>query len=138
MPRRTVPADLDRTGDVTRMVREAAAAAGIAAERARRLELAVEEAFVNICHHAFPDGGGEVVVSLEAAGGGLTVELEDGGPAFDPLVVRGEPGDELESRDLGGVGLPMIRQLADSVRYRRDGDRNRLSLSLEPSGRGRE
>ena len=135
MPRRTVPADLDRTGDITRMVRDAAAAAGIPAERTRRLELAVEEAFVNICHHAFPAGGGEVVIRLEGAAGGLTVELEDTGPAFDPLGCHGELGDDLESRSPGGVGLPMIRQLADRVSYRRDRGRNRLALTLEPVGR---
>ena len=135
MLRRTVPADLDRTGDVTRMVREAAAAAGFPAERALRLELAVEEAFVNICRHAFPDGGGEVVVRLRPEAGQLTVELEDAGPAFDPLGVRTQlEGHDLESRSPGGVGLPMIRRLADSVTYRRLRGRNRLSLTLDRHG----
>ncbi len=133
MPRRLVPADLARAREVTRLVGEAAAKAGLPPEKGRRLELAVEEAFVNICLHAYPDGGGEVALTIDVEPAALTVELEDTGPAFDPLAPSPQPDGDLATRPLGGVGLPMIRRLPDRADYRRDGGRNVLTLVLERS-----
>ena len=58
------------------------------------------------------------------------VEVEDDGRAFNPLDLP--PVDTtvpLEQRPVGGLGVHMIRQLMDSVEYRRADGRNILTLT---------
>ena len=53
---------------------------------------------------------------------------DDGSP-FDPLASR-EPQIDLpvEEREIGGLGIHLIKNLTDEVSYRRDGDSNLLTM----------
>ncbi len=56
-------------------------------------------------------------------------EISDDGVAFDPLKVP--PPDltaDLESRPIGGLGVHFVKTLMDEVAYRREGDRNVLTM----------
>ena len=65
----------------------------------------------------------------------LLLRFEDSGPAFNPLAA---PPPDLESplgqRQLGGLGVHLVRALTASQRYARVGDRNVLELSLPLAG----
>jgi anti-sigma regulatory factor (Ser/Thr protein kinase) len=56
--------------------------------------------------------------------------IEDNGIPFDPTVAAAsEPGGELDDRPIGGLGLHLVRQSIDRMHYRRDGERNVLTIS---------
>jgi len=125
-----VPAEIASLKECCAFVRRGAEATGLASEEIDRLDLVLEELFVNIARHAYSPGTGQVEVgySVEAPGR-LWVEITDSGRAFNPLA--GDPPDfslGLADRPLGGMGLFLVKALADSVRYERDGNCNRISF----------
>ena len=95
------------------------------------LQLALEEAVVNIMQYAFAPGTtGEITISVEHDAGELLFSLEDGGLPFDPTEVADAnvslPADQ---REVGGLGIYIVRQIMDKVEYSRCGERNILRLT---------
>lgn len=83
------------------------------------LVLAINEAVTNILLHGYNDQPGPVTVCVEADGDDILVRLSDDAPLFDPTSVP--PPDinlPLEDRPLGGLGVHMMRQLTNELRYR--------------------
>jgi serine/threonine-protein kinase RsbW/sigma-B regulation protein RsbU (phosphoserine phosphatase) len=69
------------------------------------------------------------------AGGRLTVTVADDGIPFDPLTVA--PPDTtlpLADRDVGGLGIHLVRHLVDDIIYRRIGARNETTLVKNVAG----
>jgi serine/threonine-protein kinase RsbW len=129
---RNYPATLPHVNGVVELVSALAAAAGISPERQMRLELAVEEAVTNLCRHAYAGRGGELTVRINTTESALAVELEDAGPPFDPLAAP--PPDltlGLEQRRPGGLGIFLIRRSVDDVAYRRERERNILTMVMK-------
>ena len=128
-----LPAELDQLPVFLDHVRQTAQAAGLAEAQGTRLELAVEEALVNVFNYAYAERTqpGVVACRVMVETDGLTVEIVDEGPPFDPLA-RPDPDTalELEQRQPGGLGIFMIRQLTDAVSYRREEDRNVLTIRM--------
>lgn len=97
------------------------------------LDLLVEEIFMNIARHAYPEGTSGVVTAAYtvAAPGELAVEFSDQGVAFDPLTVSPpDLADDLNQRRVGGLGVFLLKELADSLSYRREQGWNRLTLGI--------
>jgi anti-sigma regulatory factor (Ser/Thr protein kinase) len=113
-------------------VTDLAGKAGLGPERGARLELAVEEWVVNLCRHAFGKRAGRIEVVVRRGDGGLVVEIADDGPTFDPTA-KPEPdvAAPLEERKPGGLGLLLMRRMTDQVLYRRDGERNVVTLRVD-------
>ncbi|MGH7316347.1 MAG: ATP-binding protein, partial [Candidatus Rokuibacteriota bacterium] len=57
---------------------------------------------------------------------------EDTGPPHDPFaaVTSPDPGAAVEDRPVGGLGVLLVSAMARQVEYRREGDRNRISLVI--------
>ena len=107
-------------------------------DAANLVELAVAEAFTNICRHAFPDRDHEPIqLSLIHEGSHFTVLLQDHSPVgFDPALV---PDPRLDHHDImaapeGGWGVFIIREAMDDVSYTRINGRNCLRLSKKLAG----
>lgn len=89
------------------------------------LQLIVEEACVNVMHHAYPAGQGgplTLAVRIVNEGGPRRIEmtLEDRGRPFDPLSVAPvDTAATVEARAPGGLGVHLIRQLSDRQHYQR-------------------
>ena len=101
------------------------------------VELATEEALINIIHYAYPERAGEVEIRYRKDGDTvLKLEIMDNGIPFDPLSLS-EPdlAANLSDRKVGGLGVMLIREMAAEVRYRRDGDANVLTLIFQNSPR---
>ena len=103
--------------------------------QAMRLQLAAEEAVTNVVDYAYAVNAGASDKYLEAAfwqeDGFLTLVLEDGGIAFDPLA--GEIADSdlpLAERSPGGWGTAMLRRFTDAAFYARQDGKNILRLSV--------
>jgi serine/threonine-protein kinase RsbW len=93
-------------------------------------ELALEEILANIISYGYADDREhEITVSLDAQPGEVRVDVEDDGRPFNPLESP-EPytGDSLEDRPVGGLGIHLVRALMDGLEYRRQGDRNLLTM----------
>lgn len=128
-----LPAELDHLPVFLDHVRQTAQAAGLEEASGIRLELAVEEALVNVVNHAYAGQNhpGVVACRVIVEVDGLTVEIVDEGPPFNPLT-QPEPDTtlELEQRQPGGLGIFMIQQLTDEVSYHREEDRNVLTIRM--------
>lgn len=95
------------------------------------LNLALEEAVVNVINYAYPEGtAGEVIIDAAATDTALSFTLSDGGKPFDPTA-RKEPdlNAGVEDRPIGGLGIHLVRQIMDNVRYERRGEKNVLILT---------
>ena len=105
---------------------------GFTDKRVKEIELATEEALVNIFNYAYPEGDGEVEVScIQEHGAGLIIEISDNGAPFDPLSLSDpDISADIADREIGGLGVFFIRQMVDEVRYRRDKGSNILTFVL--------
>ncbi|MBO7465857.1 MAG: ATP-binding protein, partial [Bacteroidales bacterium] len=86
------------------------------------LNLAVEEAVVNVMEYAYPQGEtGEVTIEVSLADGKSDINIIDSGAPFDPTQ-KSDPDTSLpvEERSIGGLGIFLVRQVMDTVSYRRD------------------
>lgn len=107
---------------------------GVAEELVERSELILEELFRNAVLHGYGGDCAESVwLGVSAQDGAVAFWVEDAAPAFDPLSAWcAHPGRDLlapaEQLEVGGVGLLLIRRLADDVRYAREGGRNRTTV----------
>jgi anti-sigma regulatory factor (Ser/Thr protein kinase) len=93
------------------------------------LTLAVEEAASNVIEHGYKGKGGALAVSFELRDGVVTICLRDRARPFKPGKVNRPDTDlPLEDRPLGGLGLHLIHQLMDEVRYETLPDGNLLTM----------
>jgi serine/threonine-protein kinase RsbW len=93
-----------------------------------QLNLALEEAVVNVMNYAYEDTG-LIDLSVTAADSELVFVLEDKGKAFDPTKVD-DPDITLsaEDRNIGGLGIFLVQQLMSSVAYSREDEKNVLTM----------
>ena len=98
-----------------------------------RIELSLSEVTANIIENAFPFGGiHEISVGLEDTPTGSSFTVEDDGIEFDPVAAPGKPlSTRLETAELGGWGLHLIRHYCDRSAYERSAGRNRLVLAFD-------
>jgi serine/threonine-protein kinase RsbW len=88
------------------------------------VQLAVDEICSNAITHGYGGQGGQIEVTVEPIEDGVQVIVRDWGIAFDPQRVPVPKVDApLELRSLGGLGLFLVRQLMDDVRFEFDGER---------------
>lgn len=130
MARLKVPAQIDSLQDFCAFVRRGAEAIELPGEEIDKLDLVLEELFVNIARYAYAPGQGDIEVAYAVEEPGrLAVEISDSGRAFNPLA--SQPPDftlGLADRPLGGMGIFLVKAIADSIRYDRNGGCNRISF----------
>jgi serine/threonine-protein kinase RsbW len=126
----TIPAKLENLESMLQFIRNGAEQQGFSKKDINKIQVAAEEALVNVISYAYPDDGGDVEIRCNAKGAeGLVIEIIDRGVPFDPLSLP-EPDIEAtpEERELGGLGIHIMRNIMDEVSYKREGDRNILTL----------
>lgn len=103
---------------------------GIDPDSEFKIDLALEEVFSNIVRHGGADGRAhEVVVRIHGGRGRVCISVEDEGRPFNPLrQPEVDVGAALSERRAGGLGIHLVRQLLDEVRYQRRPQGNRLIL----------
>lgn len=132
LSQQTRPARLEFLYASMNAVSSCARALGFGEERIGELELVMEEVLVNIIKYAYAGGEpGDMTIVCSEDGGHLVLEVVDSGVPFD-LRTAADPdvAAGVEERPIGGLGIYLIKKLADDVKYRRDGGRNRLTLTL--------
>ena len=130
MERLRLPAKLPSLASFREFVDRSAVAAGVGPELLLRIELVLEELLVNHVQHAYGPGGGDSeVVCFRRAPDCFCLEVVDEAAPFDPLAHASPdltlgPGD----RPIGGLGIHMVRSLADQLSYRREAGKNVLTV----------
>ena len=131
MLEKTYAATLDKIPEMLGFVSETAETMGVHPKRIMHLELAMEEAVVNICNYAYAIPPGEVTVRISQEAETFKIELIDNGVPFDPMGMDApDIKSEIENRDVGGLGILLIRRMLDEVRYSRQADQNILMLAI--------
>jgi anti-sigma regulatory factor (Ser/Thr protein kinase) len=93
--------------------------------------LAIEEIVTNCIHYGYDDAGDHTIeITLSVSDGTLTMTVVDDGHEFDPLA-RETPDLQApaEDRPVGGLGIHLLRNLADGMVYERRDGTNRLTLT---------
>jgi anti-sigma regulatory factor (Ser/Thr protein kinase) len=117
------------------MVSKSAEDGGMNAKRITELEVATEEALVNIVSYAYQEDIGDVEVTCMLDDDNrFIIEIEDTGVPFDILSL-GEPDltNDIAERKVGGLGVFVIKELMDDVQYLREDDKNILRLIAQVS-----
>ena len=99
-----------------------------------QIDVAVEEIFVNIAHYAYGSGTGTAVIQAEAERDSRTLRLVfmDRGMPYNPLE-KEDPDVKLAAneRQIGGLGIFMVKKIMDEMAYEYQGDRNILTLKKQ-------
>ncbi len=124
-----LPARLENLEPWMRAVSDCARGLGFDQKRISEMELAIEEALVNICSYSYPEGQGDAEIICNADNHDFVVEIIDSGIPFD-MTELPDPDThaDISERRIGGLGILFIRKMTNEVHYHREGDRNILNL----------
>ena len=125
------PAEKNSLDELLRFVTDRAEDRGFSPNRVREVQLAVEESLVNVLTYAYPNSRGDVQIRCDNDEERLILAILDRGVPFDPLSIPvPDLLAELAARQVGGLGVFFVRTMTDHVEYRREGDRNVLTLTF--------
>ena len=95
-------------------------------------DLCVEEIFVNIANYAYPDAAGAVGIHIAEKNGVVTIIFTDSGIPYDPLKKK-DPDVTLSAKDrqIGGLGIFLVKKNMDSVSYRYEDGKNVLTMTKQ-------
>ena len=130
MEKAVFSADIQELHQILAWVRVRFAKKGVEVGTIRRIELASEEALVNVISHGYAGQKGKIEIELKWAPGQVEIIVRDWGPPFDPLAnaPHVDPEAPAEERNAGGLGIYLMRQIMDELIYHRDKDANVLTM----------
>lgn len=106
----SLPARADYLGPVLSLVKSIAGMEGFEQKEMLHIETFTEEALANVIEHAFDPGEeGTYDLFIIREPGRIVIAIEDQGLPFDHTV--------LESGEQGGLGLKLMKGLADEVKF---------------------
>jgi anti-sigma regulatory factor (Ser/Thr protein kinase) len=134
MSKLRLPAKVENLKEFTRFVSDFARGEGFTPKRIQEVELATEEALINIFNYAYANdetGDVEVRCRMEDSSS-LVIEILDTGKPFD-IQSMPEPDLtlDLSERKVGGLGIYLIKKMVSRVHYRREGGSNILTLVID-------
>lgn len=124
-----IPATIESIEVVAQYLEQCLEQADVPLMEMTRIQLAVEEAVTNVVTHGYENPGGNVSVRCISSPELVTITITDTGPAFDPTKIP--PVDvtaDLDHRNIGGLGVHLIRSVMDEISYNREMDANHLTL----------
>ena len=97
---------------------------GMERKALKKYEVAAEEAIVNILHYSQAN---DIEIVLSSQDSAFTIQLMDDGLPFDPT--EHTPNNKtIDERQIGGMGIHLIRQIVDEMHYERKEEKNILGL----------
>lgn len=132
--RKTFTASLENLYPMIAFIRECLFASGFDPQIIAKVELASEEALVNIIHYAYPESQTVLkpidIECVDAGRPGIQISISDRGIPFDPLQSQSNssPTAPVEEQSIGGYGIPLILKIMDQTIYRREDNANVLTL----------
>ena len=103
---------------------------GLPQELNMPINLALEEAVSNVMLYAYPGKSGQVLVECDKKEKQLIFTISDSGVPFDPTQQEDpDVTQSAEERPIGGLGIFLVRQIMDDIRYERKDNKNILTLT---------
>ncbi|MCI9076534.1 MAG: ATP-binding protein [Dorea sp.] len=127
----TINATVENITQVTAFVDEELEALGCPMKAQMQIDIAIDELFGNIAHYAYNPEVGPATVRVEIVEDPLSVVVSfiDKGIPYDPLS-REDPDVELslEEREIGGLGIYMVKKSMDEISYEYKDGQNILRI----------
>ena len=127
----TISAELENIPAVTAFIDEQLEALDCPMKAQIQIDVAIDELFGNISHYAYPNGTGDVTVRFDFDETTRTASITfiDSGIPFDPLQ-KDDPDVTIsaDKREVGGLGIFMVKKTMDSVKYRYENGCNILTI----------
>lgn len=122
----TVKAKLENLDTVIGFLEEELEGAECPMKISLKIQVCLEELFVNVANYAYGDSEGECTIGIITKKAEdkymVTVRIEDSGKPFNPLE-KEDPDITLsaEERQIGGLGIYMVKKTMDDVYYENNG-----------------
>ena len=127
----TVEAKTTNIEAVTDFVNEQLEALDCPMKAQMQIDIAIDELFGNIAHYAYNPEIGKATVRVEVIEDPLAVTITfiDNGVPYDPLA-KADPDTTLsaEEREIGGLGIYMVKKSMDDVTYEYKDGKNILKI----------
>ena len=133
MKRLTLPNDIETIPQLNEFIDGFCEERGIDFDITMRLNLAIEEAVVNVMSYAYPKGTvGNVDIEVEADEDYITFVIRDSGVPFDPTQ-KEDPDIDLNpsERQIGGLGIYIVKNIMNEVTYQRLEGKNLLTMTKD-------
>jgi anti-anti-sigma factor len=129
--RMTIGADLGEVARVHSAFAEFADAHALPASIRRSMSVALDDLLNNTISYGFAGReSGEVTIEVELRTDRLSVTLTDDGTPFNPFgMAAPDTAPSVEERQIGGLGIHLVRRMMDEVSYHRRTDRNVVTLA---------
>ena len=127
----TIAATVENIETVTDFVNEQLEALDCPIKAQMQIAIAIDELFGNIAHYAYNPEIGKATVRVEVIEDPLAVVITfiDNGVPYDPLA-KADPDTTLsaEERDIGGLGIYMVKKSMDEIAYEYKDGQNILKI----------
>ena len=127
----TIAATVENIETVTDFVNEQLEALDCPIKAQMQIDIAIDELFGNIAHYAYNPEIGKATVRVEVIEDPLAVTITfiDNGVPYDPLA-KADPDTTLsaEERDIGGLGIYMVKKSMDDITYEYKDGQNILKI----------
>jgi len=127
----TIAATVENIESVTDFVNEQLEALDCPMKAQMQIDIAIDEIFSNIAHYAYNPEIGQATVRVEVPEDPLSVMITfiDNGVPYDPLA-KADPDTTLsaEERDIGGLGIYMVKKSMDEIVYEYKNGHNILKI----------
>jgi anti-sigma regulatory factor (Ser/Thr protein kinase) len=122
--------DVSEIGRMSQIVYEFCASNNLPPDTVFALTLSLEEILTNVITYGYDDNDKHVIiVRLNLHQGQVCIQVEDDGKPFNPLDVDAPDIDRpLEERPIGGLGIYLVKNHMDSLKYQRRKERNVLIM----------
>ena len=127
----TLEATLENIPVVTEFVDAELASLDCPMKAQMQIDVAIDELFSNIAYYAYNPDTGPATVRVEVERDPLAVVITfiDNGKPYDPLAAA-DPDTTLcaEAREVGGLGVFLVKKTMDDVRYEYRDGKNILTI----------
>lgn len=125
----TVDASLEKIDEVTDFANAFLEEIRCPAKAQSQLDVVIDEIFSNIANYAYPEKKGQAEVLLEQQGEAVVLTFKDSGIPYNPLE-HSDPNVNapLEEREVGGLGIFMVKKMSDSLTYAYEDGKNVLRI----------
>ena len=130
MEKAVFAAELEELHKILQWIRVRLEKKGLEGRTVRRLELALEEAVVNIIRHGYRGKLGKIEIGVKWSQERVEIVIRDWASPFDLLTHSPKINNQasLEEQETGGLGISLIKQIVDEVVYQRENNTNLLTL----------
>ncbi|MBK8663154.1 MAG: ATP-binding protein [Ignavibacteriales bacterium] len=127
---------IEETPRVTALIENEVFRAGFPQKDVYDILIAVDEILSNIVYYAYGEGGdGRIDVAFLIDDGKVELEFSDEGVEFDPLKKKDpDTSVPVDKREIGGLGIFLVKKLMNSVEYSRVGQKNNLKITKIKTG----